>query len=237
MKSALSNLLSQLNSWLSPDSFSCVSCGGRSTQLSSAGLCSPCNRTFPWILEALCEVCGRYERCYDCERRERTYFAMNRSVVVYDAAMKNLLALYKYRGQERLQALFVEMLSGAYDHFQMSVDVITFTPLSSTRLAERGFNQAEQLARGLGAAKGIPVVPLLARIKHTEKQSFKTRKERLGTLEHVFSFQKDPDFTPREGLRVLIVDDVYTTGSTLNECAKVIREGMWAEIYGLTWAR
>ncbi|MFD2615549.1 ComF family protein [Paenibacillus gansuensis] len=243
-----SESISKLRSWyrssvtglhglLSPASSECAFCRNRSAALDKLQLCPACREIIPWIREVLCDVCGRYEKCYDCGRRTDQHFVMNRSCVVYDPAMKDLLALYKYRGQERLQMLFIGMLCELYIKSNLKAEVLTYTPLSSVRLAERGFNQAEQLARGIGSSLGIPVVSLLSRPRHTEKQSFKTRKERLQTMEGVFHFEPEPGFVARPGLKIAIIDDVYTTGSTLNQCAKVLKESTAAEVYGLSWAR
>lgn len=213
-------------------------------------LCDACFRTIPWIREVLCPVCGRYEACTDCTRRKETYFVMNRSAVRYDEFMKEWLAKFKYRGDERLRQLIGSMLMQGYHHYMKLPDVkargfdaVTFVPLSESRLEERGFNQAEQLARIIGGRTNLPVVPMLVRIKHTAKQSFKTRSERLSDMSGVFAF--DPAAAERlnrigshrRPLHFLIIDDVYTTGSTLNQCAHTITEAMDAKVFGLTWAR
>ena len=120
-------------------------------------------------------------------------------------------------------------------------------PLSDDRLAERGFNQTELIARRLADRSRIPFVPLLARIRHTGKMSQKTRAERPRQLEGAFACR---DISGRESariaslagqgrpLRMLLLDDVYTTGTTMQECARAIRQAYpGAEVYGLTWAR
>lgn len=212
-------------------------------------LCDACFRSIPWIREVLCPVCGRSEVCFDCVRRTTSHFTMNRSAVRYDDAMKEMLARFKYRGDERLQQLMGTMLLQGYNHYmrlpeikQQGFDIVTFVPLSEHRLAERGFNQAEQLARTVGQHMNRPVLPMLARTKHTGKQSFKTRSERLTDMSGVFAidptrFVEIAGLGAGKPLQILIVDDVYTTGSTLNECASVIRKSIQANVYGLSWAR
>ncbi|NRF93645.1 ComF family protein [Paenibacillus frigoriresistens] len=167
--------------------------------------------------------------------------------------MKELLARYKYRGDERLKTVLGQMLLHSYhllhkvrDTFPSSEsdsvkELITFVPVSERRMLERGFNQAEQMAIELGQRIGIPVVPLLKRFKHTDKQSFKKRSERLDDLEHVFEVNDSIHAYLGKSLNasyvIYIVDDVYTTGSTMNQCAKVLRGYISAEVFGLTWAR
>lgn len=162
-------------------------------------------------------------------------------------------------------------------------DAVTYVPVSNERLAERGFNQAERLASGLAAAYRLPVVDLLQRRINTTKQSFKTRGERIQTMQDAFSMQpggpeimadlyrasnetmpmnmhsqpvnsytigkeasshitpktQDRPLTP---LRLLLIDDIYTTGSTLDACGHVILKAGFSmnlpiEIYTLTLAR
>ncbi|MEC0143021.1 ComF family protein [Paenibacillus alginolyticus] len=165
--------------------------------------------------------------------------------------MKELLARYKYRGDERLKTVLGQMLVHSYHLLHKDRDTpaetdsmkefITFVPVSERRMLERGFNQAEQMAVELGQRIGVPVIPLLKRSKHTDKQSFKKRSERLDDLEHVFEVNDSIHNNLGESLAtsfvIYIVDDVYTTGSTMNQCAKVLGEYISAEVFGLTWAR
>jgi competence protein ComFC len=228
-----------------PNTGSCIYCRKeiRNSTSSSIGLCLSCYQSIPWIRKVLCDVCGRYEACTDCLRRKETHFIVSRSAVEYSDGMRAWLARYKYRGDESLLPLFVEMLRLPYERLKVEIpqpynkfDYITYIPLSPERLGERGFNQAQQLALGIGKAYKIPVIPLLKRVLHTGKQSYKTRQQRLNDLHHVFTYQ-EPVVPFSDKPNILIVDDVYTTGSTLNQCASVIRTQTNAQIYGLTWAR
>ncbi|MGO4499144.1 ComF family protein [Paenibacillus sp. 2RAB27] len=241
-----------LFSLLSPKREVCLLCKqATSLERGQLGLCHTCYTRIPWIRKVICLSCGRGEYCPDCRRKPHTYFAKSRSAVRYDETMKELLARYKYRGDERLKAVFGHMLVHAFQQLQLDRvpasaervrEVITYVPVSEQRMQERGFNQAEQMARELGRRVGLPVVRLLNRSKHTAKQSFKKRSERIDDLAHVFKF----DVTELREIMgngnaviIYIVDDVYTTGSTMNQCAMVIKEKMSipVEICGLTWAR
>lgn len=244
-----------IESLLHPRSSGCAYCdspiGTRPASTTHIpSLCLKCSEQLNWIDPVRCETCGRGERCEDCRRRTITYFTASRSAVRYSESVKPWLARFKYRGDERLKLLFTDMLDRAFHqnfHHRMGgigaqIDMISYVPVSPERLEERGFNQAQLLAEELGRRLGIPVEPLLLRTKHTGKQSFKRRSERVEDMEHAFIIHPDAGkrILTKWGFRpitILIIDDVYTTGSTLNQCAKVISIQLPANVYGLTWAR
>lgn len=275
--SSITNFIRDL---LAPPGDICLTCGGKSRLTKEwPGICQRCADSIPWIVKPRCVCCGRAFGCPDCLRQEarQRSFIWNRSAVQYNEAMREWLAQYKYRGNERYAQLLIRMLSQALIRLIQEVsityfkaemteskmlwkpDMITYVPVSGSRLSERGFNQAQVLAEGLGAIHRLPVTPLLMRSLHTEKQSFKTRQERIDSMKHAFAwnpgeglFSMNADHSSKlvlsdhrmpGGLRILLVDDIYTTGSTINACAEVLlhsfqqRLGKRAEVYSLTWAR
>ncbi|PZE19432.1 ComF family protein [Paenibacillus xerothermodurans] len=237
---------------LAPTWNTCSACGVSYSTEHALPVCKRCSEVIPWILNVRCDQCGRSEVCLDCTRRKQRFFVRNRSVVRYSPDMKEWLGLYKYRGNENMQRLMGTMLLHAYNlhnesaatsgDFSRCVELITYVPLSDTRLAERGFNQAQQLAQELGRHTGIPVISMLERVRHTDKQSFKTRAGRLQDMQGVFAVLpsakvKYNDLFSHGSVKLYIVDDVYTTGSTLNECSKAIKKELPADVFGISWAR
>ncbi|MFD2331475.1 ComF family protein [Cohnella sp. GCM10020058] len=158
--------------------------------------------------------------------------------------MKNWLADYKYRGAERYTPVMAAMLSGAISQlnadFGHGFDVITAVPLAPGRLEERGFNQAERMAVTVGEWYGIPYKPMLKRTRDTEKQSGKERRGRIADMQGLFA-PADIRALPRppgRPLRILVADDIYTTGSTMNDCARAVLQAVpGAEVYGIAWSR
>lgn len=207
-------------------------------------LCTRCMAAVPWIREVRCTACGRAVDCPDCARRARPKLIMNRSAVQYSRDMKEWLSAYKYQGHERLHTILSLMLEYAYLQLVHSVSLdsqpyqplITSVPISDVRMLERGFNQAERLAESLAARHQLPYVRLLRRVRHTSRQSHKTRSERIKDLRGAFDVIREamPAALPEA---IIIIDDVYTTGSTLHECAQVIHAETKVPIYSLTWAR
>lgn len=258
-KSIWHKLIGGTSSLLQQAGKSCLVCyrkhGGFNDKKLFNLICHECASKIPWIHEASCDVCGRAERCSDCMRRTATYFIANRSAVRYQTDIKEWLARYKYRGDESLKWLFALMLMKKFDAWSnelrlnpSTVHCFTYVPLSRARLETRGFNQAEQLARLVGECYNVPVVPLLKRQRDTSKQSYKTRADRLNDLKQAFAididglrmleqtFQHTSSLT-NSALAIWIIDDVYTTGSTMNQCAKTIHDHIQCDIYGLCIAR
>lgn len=210
-----------------------------------ARLCGACLGSIPWIWRPLCPICGRPGRCEDCLRRKKTYFRSVRCAVQYKDAMKSWLADYKYKGTERFAVTMAAMLSGALEQLTASAgarfDLIVPVPLAPGRLEERGFNQAERLAEIVGGWYGVPYADLLVRVSDSEKQSRKGRSARIRDMQGLFktrlpASQQLNSLTAQS--RFLLIDDIYTTGSTMNECARALWETFPnTEIYGLAWAR
>ncbi len=219
--------------------------------LLTASLCSNCLKAIPWMMRILCPICGRGVHCDDCSRRSGRSFVINRSAVAYNPAMREWLALYKYRGKERLAPMLGEMLLPACWLLMRQMggkrwDFITYVPISEERAMERGFNQAEEIAGHIAGRLGLDVVRTLKRTRHAGKMSFKTRRERMSEAETLFEMDGHSSRYIRQmgtdcgrEIRILLVDDIYTTGSTAEACAHAIREGSGgaAAIYVATWAR
>ncbi|NGZ76129.1 ComF family protein [Saccharibacillus alkalitolerans] len=275
MRGGAERALSVLRRLLAPNFEPCLACGKPvRAGASLPGICERCAAGVPWIARPRCPVCGRAQGCPDClrpEARERA-FEMNRSAVLYDAAMRRWIAEYKYGGREAFAEPFSIMLEQAYRNLvrEMSAerkiryrspgwkaDLVTWVPVSEERLEERGFNQAELIARQMARRLHIPAHALLERRVHTGKQSSKTRAERLHNLDGAFGLlpNLDPRFfrkwdligtekRPRGSfpIAILLVDDIYTTGTTAAICASALKQlesllGCSVLVYSLTLAR
>lgn len=228
-----------------PRSRVCMLCGRNYGErpfraLLAKHLCAKCLGQLLFIHAPYCDICGRptakgIERCQDCLRRRETFFVCNRSAVQYNEIMRQWISNYKYQGREGLVEGLIELLYMVYQQqFQhITFDALTFVPLYEERLYERRFNQAEQLAVGLSRLSGIPVISTLRRIRDTHKQSRRSRQERLKSLIGAFAYQADD----RMGNTILLIDDIYTTGSTINEAARVLKQNGWKAVYACTVAR
>jgi competence protein ComFC len=237
--------------WLKlfPSPPSCWICAGpvRFSAYSTAfdRLCFACQEQIMPIQAPFCIGCGRgleqrnLTICFDCVRIDERERVCNRSVASYSLFTKKLIQIYKYRGKENLAGPMGEwMAEVALEHFaEQPFSVITFVPMDEERLRERGFNQAERLAMEVGKQLQMPVVPMLERVRSTSAQSRRSRSERLLALRNIFQIAKKENGDWIENIKILVVDDVYTTGATLRECAKSLRQAGVAHVCSVTFAR
>jgi len=151
--------------------------------------------------------------------------------------VREIIHEFKYGRQIHLRRLVARWLHAALDDERLRgrrFDVVVPVPLHATRLRERGFNQANLLAELLSAQTSIPSKPLLDRIRYTTTQTALDRSERMENLHNAFRLRKNADV---RGLRVLLIDDVLTTGSTLSECARVLKRAGALSVHAATAAR
>jgi ComF family protein len=179
------------------------------------------------------------KQCGGCLAREQSFYFQNRSCVCYSNLVKRVVQLYKYKGKEDLFIPLASwMLSVLLSEFgQFSWDFLTWVPMDSYRLQERGFNQARMLALYLGQAIKKPAKGFLVRKKPSLPQSLLKRKKRLLISKGVFALSEYANSDVLQGKKIIIVDDVYTTGATLISCASLLLESGSKQVCSITFAR
>lgn len=205
-------------------------------------LCPGCRGRIKLIRPPLCLCCGAEfagagdsHLCGGCLARP-PYFSRARAVFSYDEESAKLVHAFKYGGKTVGRATFQALAREAGPLTDLAVpELIVPVPLHPKRLRARGFNQALVLARFLFPDQGRAIVPdLLRRTRWTEPQVSLSGRERRRNLAGAFAVPRPERVC---GCRVLLVDDVYTTGTTLNECAKVLQAEGAAQVEALTLAR
>jgi ComF family protein len=220
----------------------CVGCG----QPQEAGilLCNKCKGTSPRIQAPFCRCCSRpFEglitqefACPNCEDRVP---AFDCAVSIYQpkGVLRDLIHRFKYGRQFYLRRVLTEYLAETMQDSRMQmlpVDALVPVPLHPTRLRERGFNQADALAETLSSKRDLPVLRCVERRRYTSTQTRFDRFERMRNLRNAFAMRKNSDV---RGKHLVLLDDVLTTGSTLHECALVLRAAGAESVRAITVAR
>ena len=211
--------------------------------------CHDCAESLARVLpNPLCAQCGRPivsaaaadgmapPQCHLC-RREVYAFDFARSFGAYTPRMSRAILLLKYGNVTPLGAWFARHLASLIErqpqHF--AADIVVPVPLDRGRLRERGYNQAELIAKPLARLLGIPFRSyLLLRTRPRPNQLRLTRRERWETVRGAYATHKTAQV---DKLRVLLVDDVFTTGATLDACSRALKGAGAAHVVGLTVAR
>lgn len=203
-------------------------------------ICHGCEKFLKYTGEDYCLKCGRpvddaREYCPACQRKEVS-FCSGRSLFLYDAKLKESIIRFKYHGRQEYAAFYADEMYRAFGKWieKCCPDALIPVPIHKERYRKRGYNQAEVLARELGRCSGVPVLSeYLIRVKNTLPQKELSEKERVQNLKEAFYVRKMTQELYKNMNCVIIIDDIYTTGSTMEACAKVLREEGIRTVYFL----
>lgn len=221
-------------------------CGvcGRDPGPDDAHVCWECLAEVQMISHPFCSVCGnplegRIDHAYTCFHchEERPHFDRARAAARFRGPMTRLVHLLKYHEafwlEEDLAGLLHACCGTHYDTAE--IDLVTCVPLFHVRHRARGFNQSELIGRALARRLERPCAPgALRRVRDTQTQTHLTAPERASNVRLAFSVTRPSVVRER---RVLLVDDVMTTGATVNECARALKEAGAAGVLVVTLAR
>lgn len=226
---------SKLLDLIFPNPCMCVLCEKR---LQSLGLCASCRQRWQEFAqrEGQCQRCGQFgSRAAQCDtcRAWPAYFRGNRALLPYTGNVREAILRFKYHNEPWRAAGFAALLA---ELPRPEVDLIVPVPLHQRRLAERGYNQSWLLARAAAQQWQLPASDkLLVRSVPTHQQAGLSKNERRQNVQGAFSMPERAR-TELYGKRVLLVDDILTTGSTLLECARTLHGAGAREIESLTLA-
>jgi len=199
---------------------------------SRAALCAACYRRLPWLIVARCPQCAlpttRGEYCGACLKRP-PHFDHVAAACSYAYPLAELIRGYKYHGTLALAALFAQMLAATAHG---NADAIVPLPLSKSRLRQRGFNQALEIARVVNRITGIPLIRACRRVRDSAPQATLPWSKRRKNIRGAFACDAD-----LAGKRIAVIDDVLTSGATLDEIAKILKRAGATEIQGWVVAR
>jgi len=216
----------------------CACCGAALATPAGGAVCDACWSAVPTTVPPLCDLCGDAlpswrqldltRRCNRCRRTGRV-ISLGRSIGPYEGVLRDMLHALKYQRRQSLARPLAGLMRCAGAEALQGADLVVPVPLHLFRLYARGFNQADALARHLG----LPVVNALRRTRRTVTQTDLPEGERHANVRGAFALRRA---VPANGV-VVVVDDVSTTGATLDACAAVLIEAGVREVRGLTAAR
>ena len=201
-------------------------------------VCRPCKGKLHYISEPKCKKCGKgiekqeQEYCADCQRFSHA-FDRGLSVFVYDEVMRRSISMFKYHNRREYAVFYATQMYEQYRVFLNAwrPEVILPVPIHRQKRRQRGFNQAELVAKELSKCSGIPVdSEYLSRNARTTPQKELNRRQRKENLKSAFVVNEQ-----KKGYqRVLLVDDIYTTGATMDAISEILRENHVKNIFFLT---
>lgn len=234
MREVIRSVKERVITWLWPDT--CPFCG----RVNSRGICSRCRHASEVlrVREPRCMRCGKpvrceeQEYCYDCMQVRHRY-DRGLSLWLHRKPVSTSIYQFKYHNQRVYGSFYAKEMAVAYGRIvkRWKPDLIMPVPLHKERRRKRGYNQAAVLGRELGRILGIPVddTSLFRRI-HTDPQKALGRQDRKKNLRRAFALKED--FRPVPA--VLLVDDIYTTGNTIDAVSEVLKKKGVEKVYFLT---
>lgn len=222
----------------------CVLCG---TQHKQGGLCLPCrNLMDSYQTEPVCRLCGRYllpypgaegthfVECPECSLGGSWPFAASRAAGAYEGLLKEAVRQLKYNNARGLAGPLAGLMAEVYKREKCfaGAEVIATVPMTKKKLRQRGYNQAELLAGEVSRLIKIPVQNAVVKVIDTPAQAGLSRSEREGNLTGVFKLTG----VNVKGKKIIVIDDIFTTGSTLSSVTRTLTEGGAREVIGLTLA-
>lgn len=230
------NFIEYIYNMIFPKNLNCIICNMPISRNNKYSLCKKCAQSMNFISDS-CVICGKphinfnldeeiyTQNCPYCKGK-RFLFDRNISFIEYDEVSKNIVFDLKYRGKTYLAKIIAQIMFDGIKKISQedlnSADYIMYVPLSKKRYEERGFNQSEKIAYYLSKLSGIEKIDGIKRIKNTKKLHKIKSDERKKELSKAFLIEEI--FKEKLcGKDVIIVDDIFTTGSTVDEISKELK--------------
>ena len=197
-------------------------------------ICRKCEDNLHEISGEICFKCGCSKEDCVCKNHKSYYEAIS-APFYYDGTASNSIKLLKFRKRTEVSDVLAEEMAKCYVNnlSEYSVDLVTFVPMHKKKQKDRGFNQSELLTRKMCDILNLPCQELLVKTDETEDQHFLDENLRKGNLLGIFSTVDEIDILDK---RILLCDDIKTTGATLDECAKTLLIAGASDVICLTCA-
>jgi len=201
-------------------------------------ICTACSKKLSRILPPLCRHCGRPESsgayCSECWGTKSSLDEI-RSVFIFDGIVRQAVHELKYRNVQAISGCLAGFMSVYFQEYGLNGDVLVPVPLHEKRLRERGYNQSRLLTEALSGLISKEVNPaLLKRVRNTGPQALSASvHERMANMENTFACESDG----AAGRNIIVIDDVCTSGATLESCASALKSAGAGHVLGFTLAR
>lgn len=212
----------------------CVHCS-TAILFSSGHVCSECLEAVEKI-EKSCPVCDSELNdglCTVCADRE-FYPDRNISISKFSGVMKSMISAMKFDGKFSIASQLAGMAATRLESESIDFDMVSFVPMNRKKEAARGYNQSRLIAKGIADIMRKPLFGILSENRESGVQKEYGFNERFFNILGRYSVSGKKDFKER---KILLVDDVFTSGATLNECARLLKENGAAAVYTLAAAR
>ena len=212
----------------------CVLCNNPASY-GDACLCPVCASAIS-IRDAGCGVCSGTIKngCCDFCSDRHLFFRKNVSALYYEGRARDLIHQFKFNRRKRLYLHLAEAALCALNRSKIDADLITYVPMRRTKRWKRGFNQSELVAGYISRKKGMALASTLIEcITYSDQKYLRSLERHINAIGRFRAVTKGKV----AGLRIILVDDVFTTGATVNECSRILLNAGAMEIFSLTLAR
>ena len=219
-----------------PSNLKCVVCGRELFADTRYFICEDCLEKLSRNTK-FCERCGRAMNndarfCDDCKNNEYA-FSVAYAPFIYEDEVRKIVHKFKYGNSKYIAKPIAEFLADLYYEHNFTADLITFVPMHKKAKRERGYNQAEEIAKNLGEILGLPTISTLNKVKNLPHLAKMKKGERAQAVLDAYELI---DKAQIKGKKILLIDDVFTTGATANACSQKLNKAKPESITVLTFA-
>lgn len=238
----MGSLLREILEVFFPSNIYCICCENIIDSTRPYSLCDACVRNLHWANENTCKKCGkilgknyRREFCNDCYEIEHL-FEKGFTCAEYGMYEKLIIRDYKYHGKPYFGDKLAEIMFDRLALEDLSFDLILPIPMHKSKERKRGYNQAALLAKGIGRRMEVPFDKnLMLRTKRTKPMNKMSPQERRDNVKDAFTLSREKVKIVKDKT-ILLVDDIFTTGSTLDECSRLLLNNGARKIYMICFA-
>ena len=224
-----------------PENISCILCNKPIKKINTYSLCKDCFKELNFIQDG-CIKCGKPIIYHSLEKldicgcsycfNKSFYFDKAISCIEYSDISKSMILGFKYKNKTYMAKYISNIMKEKLDLENIKFDYITFVPLHKKRMRKRGFNQSEKIAKELGKIIDIPILDCIYRKSNTNRLYNLNRIERKIELKNAFLVKENINYA--NGKNILLIDDIFTTGSTVNEISKLLKLNNVNKIFVMT---